>query len=100
MGTATTLKWFTGVFEALLGIPFLGGAFIISNGWTPLFIMLILHIVTLFFSFKEIQNKYGSVLGIVTSVIGWIPVVGMIMHIVTALALLFDAARSRSVYRR
>ncbi|WP_053363861.1 hypothetical protein [Bacillus sp. FJAT-27251] len=100
MSTATTLKWFTGVFEALLGIPFLGGAFIISNGWTPLFIMLVLHIVTLFFSFKEMQNKYGSILGIVTSVIGWIPVVGMIMHIITALALLFDAARSRSVYRR
>src|SRR4051794_1565618 len=98
MSTATTLKWFTGVFEALLGIPVLGGAFIISNGWTPLFIMLVLHIVTLFFSFKEMQNKYGSILGIITSIIGWIPGVGMLMHIITALALLFDAAKSRSVY--
>ena len=99
MGIAIILKWVTGVFEALLGIPFLGGLFILANGWAPLGIMLVLHIVTLVFSVKYMQNKYGSILGILTSLIGWIPVVGMAMHIATGICLIYDAAKSKMVYR-
>ncbi|MBM6619190.1 hypothetical protein [Bacillus suaedaesalsae] len=93
MKTSTILKWVSGGLEAFLGIPVIGGAVVLSLAWTPLFFMLILHIVTLVLCSKENEKKHGSILGIVTSAIGWIPVVGMIMHIVTAVVLMVDAAK-------
>lgn len=96
MKVSTVLKWVTGGIEALLGIPVLGGAIVLSFAWQPLFLMLILHIVTLVFSVKEFQNKHASIIGIITSVVAWIPIVGMIMHIITAIVLMIDAARSRA----
>ncbi|MDQ0270492.1 hypothetical protein [Cytobacillus purgationiresistens] len=92
MKTSTILKWVTGACEALLGIPFLGGIFILSYVWTPLMVMLILHIITLVFSVKEREKIHGSILGIVASCIGWVPIVGMILHIIAAIALMVDAA--------
>jgi predicted branched-subunit amino acid permease len=94
MKTSNILKWITGGFEAALGIPVLGGLFILSTAWMPLFVMLVLHIVTLVFSVNENENKHGSILGIVTSVVGLIPLVGMVMHILTAIFLMIDAAKS------
>ncbi|GAA0323009.1 hypothetical protein GCM10008967_11920 [Bacillus carboniphilus] len=97
MKTSTILKWITGGLEALLGIPFLGGLLILSLAWTPLYILLALHIITLIFSIRENQNKHGSILGIITSCIGWIPFVGMVMHIITAVFLLIDAHKSEQI---
>ncbi|MBD7936248.1 hypothetical protein H9655_04345 [Cytobacillus sp. Sa5YUA1] len=94
MSTSTILKWITGACEAFLGIPFLGGIFILSNGWVPLIVMFFLHVITLVLSARDGVNKYGSITGIITSIIGWIPVVGMIMHIITALLLFVDAGLS------
>ncbi|GJM68398.1 hypothetical protein HMSSN036_06140 [Paenibacillus macerans] len=93
MSSSRILKWITGAFEIFLGIPFLGGIIIINLFWTPLFVMFILHIITLVLSKKNNEPIYGSVLGIVTSVIGWIPVVGMIMHIITGIMLMVSAAQ-------
>jgi len=87
------LKWVTGSFEILLGIPLIGGVFIISTAYVPLAIMLILHIVTLVLSASNKEPKYGSILGIVTSVVAWIPILGMIMHIVTGILLMVTAAK-------
>lgn len=94
MKTSTTLKWITGVLEALLGIPILGGLIVVSLLWTPLILMLILHIITLIYSIKDGTKRHGSILGVITSLIGWIPFVGMIMHIITAVYLMVDAFRS------
>ncbi|MFD1036818.1 hypothetical protein ACFQ3N_00050 [Virgibacillus byunsanensis] len=92
MSTSRIMKWITGAFEAFLGIPGLGGAFILSLFWTPLLVMLVLHIITLVLTTKEGGASTGSILGIVTSCIGWIPFVGMIMHIISAIFLMIDAA--------
>ncbi|WP_281202500.1 hypothetical protein [Cytobacillus kochii] len=94
MSTSTILKWITGACEAFLGIPFLGGIFILANGWVPLIVMFFLHVITLVLSVRAGENKYGSITGIITSIIGWIPVVGMIMHIITALLSFVDAGLS------
>ncbi|WP_416147452.1 hypothetical protein ACM26V_14595 [Salipaludibacillus sp. HK11] len=94
MKISTLLKYISGGIEALLGIPVLGGLVIISMGWTPLLFMLVFHIVTLIFSMKEKERIHGSVLGIVTSCLGWIPFLGMILHIITAILLLLDGRRS------
>lgn len=92
MKTSQILKWVSGGFEALLGIPFFGGLLVISLGWSPLGAALILHIVTLIFCAQERTSYPGSILGIVTSLIAWIPFVGMIMHLTTAIVLLISAA--------
>ena len=93
MSISRIFKWITGIFEALLGIPILGGLYILSNAWTPLFVMLILHIITLILAKKDDGSGFGSVFGIITSIFGWIPIVGMIMHIITALVLILSASR-------
>ncbi|WP_048600381.1 hypothetical protein [Rubeoparvulum massiliense] len=90
---STILKWVSGGLEAFLGIPIVGGLIIFSSAWTPLFVMLVLHIVTLIFSINERTNRHGSILGIVTSCVGVIPIVGMIMHIITGVVLMVDAYR-------
>ncbi|WP_033828750.1 hypothetical protein [Bacillus andreraoultii] len=95
---STILKWVSGGLEAFWGIPVLGGTIILSMAWTPLWFMLILHIITLIFSVLEKRSFHGSVLGIITSCIGWIPILGMIMHMVTALILFIDAFRAQYKY--
>ncbi|SFB27001.1 hypothetical protein SAMN04488072_11281 [Lentibacillus halodurans] len=92
MSLSRIMKWITGGCEAFLGIPFIGGAFIFSTTWGALFIMFILHMVTLFIARNEKGSIAGNVLGMVTSFIGVIPIIGMIMHIITAIVLLIDAA--------
>lgn len=91
--TVKILKWISGGIEAFLGIPIIGGSIIIGLGWTPLLVMLVFHIVVLVLSNKVGVKAYGNILGIITSAIGWIPIVGMIMHILSAVFILLDAAR-------
>jgi len=86
------MKWITGAFEAFLAIPIFGGAFIVSLFWTQLFLMIFLHIITLVLTKSDNGESVGSVLGIITSCIGWIPIVGMIMHILSAIFLMINAA--------
>ncbi|SFK03373.1 hypothetical protein SAMN04487936_106230 [Halobacillus dabanensis] len=94
MSAARILMWVTGALEAFLGIPFFGGTFVISLLWTPLAVMLVLHIVTLVLAQQIGRETRGSVLGIITSCIAWIPIVGMVMHILTAIFLLIDASEA------
>lgn len=96
MSSSKVLKWVTGGLEAILGIPILGATIVLSFLWIPLFVMLILHIITLVITNKEGGSTTGSILGIVTSCIAWIPFVGMIMHILTAIFLMIDASKTDS----
>ncbi|MBB5174002.1 hypothetical protein [Texcoconibacillus texcoconensis] len=93
MPTSRMMKWITGSFEILLGIPILGATIVIGMYWLPLLFMLALHIVTLILSSRDGVHKHGSILGIVTSCVAWIPFVGMVMHIVTGILLMVDAAQ-------
>ncbi|AIM15285.1 membrane protein [Bacillus sp. X1(2014)] len=89
------LRWVTGGLEAFLGIPIIGGLFITLWQWVPLVIMLVLHIITLIYSNKEGKVKTGPILGIVTSVVGFIPIVGWVLHIITAIFLLIEAGYNK-----
>ncbi|MCM3733375.1 hypothetical protein M3196_17120 [Fictibacillus nanhaiensis] len=93
MNVSRLLKWVTGGIEAFLGIPFLGGAIILGSAWAPLQFMFVLHLITLIICVVQKERFYGSVLGLITSVVGYIPILGMIMHIITALVLIVDGAR-------
>ena len=93
MSSSRILKWVSGGLEAILGVPVLGAAIILGLFWIPLAIMLVLHIVTLVLTKKDGGRSTGSILGIVTSCIGWIPFVGMILHILSAIFLMIDASK-------
>lgn len=97
MTASRIMKWITGAFEAILGIPVLGAAIVIGLVWIPLGVMLILHIVTLILSKQNNEPIYGSILGIITSVVAWIPGVGIVMHILSAIFLMVTAAKAASV---
>ncbi|WP_028784876.1 hypothetical protein [Thalassobacillus devorans] len=91
---STTLKWVTGILEGLLAIPIAGGLFILGSGWQPLIFMFVLHLITLIFSVKDNRFSVGSVLGLITSVVGIIPGIGWLMHTITAIVLIIDASIS------
>lgn len=93
MSTSRIMKWITGGLEALLGFPILGATIIVGLLWTPLLVMLVLHIITLVLTLRDVGASTGSILGIITSCIGWIPFVGMIMHILSAIFLMINAAK-------
>ncbi len=96
MKTYKILQWITGISEAFLAFPIIGGAFVISNGYVPLFVMLALHIVTLVYVNKEATISFqrtGSILGIITSLIAWIPFIGWFMHSITGIVLIINAVR-------
>ncbi|TGB03911.1 hypothetical protein [Halobacillus salinus] len=94
MKFSTILKWITGICEALLAIPFAGGLFVLTSGWGPLLFMFIIHAVTLVLSIRDNRTFGGSILGLITSVLAVIPVIGWALHTVTAIVLLIDGGRS------
>ncbi|WP_150275420.1 hypothetical protein [Paenibacillus tepidiphilus] len=94
------LKWVTFLGEAFLALPIIGGAFVISYAWTPLFLAFIVHAVAVFVLWRERGPVAGNVLGMITSVVGLIPFVGWFMHVITAIVLLFEGiSRSRRTPR-
>lgn len=94
MKISIALLWITGLAEALLAIPFVGGSFVVSTGYTALGVMFLLHAITLFFCFREYSPKSGSILGIITSLVAWLPIIGWVMHLLTAAVLLVTAGMS------
>ncbi|MFB9326080.1 hypothetical protein ACFFSY_09175 [Paenibacillus aurantiacus] len=93
MRIAKLLKWLTGAAELFLAIPILGGTFILATGYVPLTVMFIAHAVTLVLCLKERSSIYGSVVGLLTSVLAWIPFLGWFMHLVTGILLFVSAMR-------
>lgn len=100
MSTSKVLKWVAGGMECLWGFPVLGGTIIIGLMWIPLAVMLIFHIVGLVFAIKENKKRTGHILGIVASCVGWIPVVGMVLHILTAIFLMMEAHKDETIDKK
>lgn len=92
-GNVRTMKWVTAGYEALLGIPLIGAGIVMGFSYTPLFIGFILHAITLILANRRGLSAYGNILGIVTSLVAWIPFLGFIMHIITTIVIAIDAAR-------
>jgi len=88
------LKWVSGGLEALWGFPIIGGMLVVGLNWTPLVLMLAIHIVGLVLASKFNRKKTGHILGIVTSCVAWIPIVGMAMHILSAVFLMIEAGKN------
>ncbi|MGX8236990.1 hypothetical protein [Exiguobacterium undae] len=95
-----TLKWVSGGLETALGIPLLGGLFIMGTGYTPLLFMLAFHIVVVVLTARAGRVSKGNIVGIVASTVGVIPVVGMLLHMAAAITILLDAAFGNRIITR
>lgn len=94
--TYSNLKLASAIGETVLGIPVLGWMIVLSLAWLPLGIMFVLHIITLVSATKlEDGKKAGSIVGIVCSVLAWIPVVWLLLHIASAIVLWLEYGKSR-----
>jgi len=91
-----TLKFISGGYEAILGIPIIGASIILGFGWTPLVVALIIHIITLALAKKAGLTAYGNILGIITSCLAWIPGLGWILHVLSAVFILIGAFLQKS----
>ena len=94
MNYSTGMKWITAIAEAFLAIPIIGGVFVIRRVILCLTSMFVLHAITLILSIRDMQGKGASILGLVTSVVSVIPIVGWFMHGITAGALFISAITS------
>jgi hypothetical protein len=81
------------VYETILAIPIVGGMIIMGWYWIPLVLAVIYHSITLVYTMKEGGNKVGPILGIITGVIGVVPLLGWSMHVITALFLYVGALK-------
>ncbi len=91
MKLSSFAKGITGTFEAVLAIPFLGGLMVLSSAWQLLTIALVLHIVTAAIAIANRTSVAPSILGIVTSIIAFIPIIGWLFHVITAICLYISA---------
>ncbi|MBW7475857.1 hypothetical protein K0T92_14010 [Paenibacillus oenotherae] len=93
MTASKVLKWVTGAFELCLAIPVVGALIVLGSSYTVLVVMLILHAITLFLSIANREPKYGSILGIITSLVAWVPFLGWLMHLLSGIFLMVSAAQ-------
>lgn len=72
--------------EGFMGLPFLGGTYILSLGWAPLGSNISIYIIMLLITALDRSNvsRFSLstivVVGIIANAIAFIPVVGMFMH--------------------
>jgi len=92
------MKWLSGGCEAFLGIPIIGGTVILSLAWIPLFIMMAVHVLIVIVALKnKHENDFptGNVIGLGASIFGFIPGLGMVLHIVAAVFILMEAWKTQ-----
>ncbi|WP_414044198.1 hypothetical protein [Macrococcus animalis] len=72
--------------EGFMGLPFLGGSYILSLGWAPLGSNITMYIIMLLITVLDRSNEARSslstiaMIGIIANAVAFIPVVGMFMH--------------------
>ncbi|MBS3148442.1 hypothetical protein J4219_06140 [Candidatus Woesearchaeota archaeon] len=81
------LKLAAAIYETVLALPFFGGFIILSLQWSPLAVSLILGVVGLAYSHKEHKNNTGHIVQMMAGALGWIPLVGWVLHFAAALVL-------------
>jgi hypothetical protein len=81
----TALKGINGVLEIVLGFPFIAGLSVITHEWGPLVVMFFLHMVALLLAIvMKSSYKTGSLVGLLASLVGYVPFIGMLLHISAA----------------
>jgi len=78
------------LYQVILAVPLLGGAIVVSTGWQALTVAFFIHLIVFILALKNNGAKLASILGMITSVLAWIPVVGWALHTITALLYAYE----------
>ncbi|WP_010287748.1 hypothetical protein [Kurthia massiliensis] len=78
------------VYEAILGIPIVGGLIIIGSSYSTLGIALIIHGVILACRIATKDSKIVPFLALVGTWLTWIPGIGWLIHVIIAIAYFID----------
>lgn len=89
--TSVVLKWITGSLELALCVPVLSWVFVTFTGYIPLILMAVMHLITHIVTVKQGGRYEGSGVGFVASLLGAIPVVGFLLHLLAAFTLIASA---------
>lgn len=84
------LKLAAAILEIVLAIPIAGWMLYIMSWGAFAIAEIALGIIGLCI-YKEAKKNTGSILQIIAGALGWIPIAGMILHIVSAVALFKEA---------
>jgi len=90
------LKLIAAIVETILALPFIGGLIVIGTAWLTLVIVLALHIAILAVASQNKAKKVAPIMGIITNVLAWIPVVGWLLHLVTAILYWVDISGKKA----
>lgn len=91
---SNVLKATSGSLELFLSIPVLSWFITVTTG-VPVFIMLVIHTFSLIIATKAGTKIRGNVLGLFASFLAVIPVLGWLLHVITAIVLLKDIFKSK-----
>jgi hypothetical protein len=83
--TSNYLMLVGAIVETILAIPIIGGLLVTSTAWLVLIATLTLHIVSLVYTIQEKNWLAGPITGIIASVIGFIPILAILVHIIAAI---------------
>lgn len=84
------LKFAGAAMEFMLGLPILGGLFIVLMRWSPLKFMIVFYVVVLILAILADAPKWGPTVGFVVSILAFIPFFGMALHWLACICLLVD----------
>lgn len=88
---AKLLKWVTFIFELFLAVPFVGALYILgSNSWIALLAAAVLNAVALVVLKKNDLPTTGNVFALVSAIIGFVPILGEILHGTAVILLLIE----------
>src|SRR5699024_3370414 len=87
-----TLKWITGALEVILALPVVGVSILLGSHDIVLPITFVLHLFTFMVTRIDCGAKSDSVIGMVASCIGCLPLLPIAPHLLAAFFLFVNAA--------
>lgn len=87
--------------EWIMSIPIISFVVLLVTDYKILFVLILLHVLSIITSKKSRLNHVGNTIGVIACIAGFFPKIGIVLHFVSALVLLFNQfsmPKRRNVY--
>lgn len=78
-----------------MAIPVISWLIVFTTGF-PIFILLLFHTISLIIAVKSKTKVLGNILGLCASILAIVPVLGWLLHVITAIVLLVDVRKNKN----
>ncbi|TCJ82487.1 UNVERIFIED_ORG: hypothetical protein EDC93_103674 [Bacillus cereus] len=85
------LKWTTGIYHLLLLPCYYIFPSLVNLYGIPLLLLIALHITTILLAKKSGMNTYAHYIGIIVTLVAFLPYIELVLHFIAAVFLLLDA---------